>query len=107
MPADAKLIADLRRRALAAQYARPVASPCRDVCRMGQHGYCEGCFRTIDEIAGWANRRDEDKRAIWQMLPQRAAAAGTADTADTGDTGNTFDTSDTSNTGDTVQSGRP
>ncbi|MCZ3115069.1 DUF1289 domain-containing protein, partial [Acinetobacter baumannii] len=66
--------------------------------------YCEGCFRTIDEIAGWANRSDEDKRAIWQTLPQRAAAAGTAAT---GDTCNTSDTSDTSNTGDTVQSGRP
>lgn len=68
---------------------------------MGQHGYCEGCFRTIDEIAGWANRSDEDKRAIWQTLPQRAATADTAATAATAAT------ADTSNTGDTVQSGRP
>lgn len=77
MSADPKLITDLRRRALAAQYAKPVASPCSDVCRMGQHGYCEGCFRTIDEIAGWSNRSDDDKRAIWQALPERAAAFGT------------------------------
>lgn len=86
MSADPKLIADLRRRALAAQYAKLVASPCRDVCRMGQHGYCEGCFRTIDEIAGWANRSEDDKRAIWQTLPQRAAAADAADAAGTSDT---------------------
>lgn len=104
MSAAPKLIADLRRRALAAQYAKPVASPCRDVCRMGQHGYCEGCFRTIDEIAGWANRSDDDKRAIWQTLPQRAAAADTATTSDTSDTCRPSDMSDTS---DTMRAGRP
>lgn len=75
MPADRKLIADLRRRAIAAQYAKPVASPCRDVCRMGTHGYCEGCFRTLDEIADWAGRSEDDKRAIWRALPQRAIDA--------------------------------
>lgn len=75
MPTDRKLIADLRRRAIAAQYAKPVASPCRDVCRMGAHGYCEGCFRTLDEIAGWASRSEDDKRAVWRALPQRAIDA--------------------------------
>lgn len=74
MPADPTLIADLTHRAIAAQYASPVPSPCRDICRMGADGYCEGCLRTIDEIAGWGTRSDADKRGIWQSLPQRAAA---------------------------------
>jgi predicted Fe-S protein YdhL (DUF1289 family) len=31
-----------------------VASPCIDVCRMDRRtGLCEGCLRTIDEIAAW------------------------------------------------------
>lgn len=78
MHTDAKLIADLTRRAISAQYARQVPSPCRDICRMGVQGWCEGCFRTIDEIAGWASRSDADKRRIWQALPERARQSGGA-----------------------------
>ncbi|QEZ45351.1 DUF1289 domain-containing protein [Cupriavidus oxalaticus] len=62
---------------LAAQAARletPVPSPCRNVCRMdAASGYCEGCLRTIEEIAGWSSASDEDKRRIWAQLPRRAA----------------------------------
>jgi predicted Fe-S protein YdhL (DUF1289 family) len=36
-------------------------------------GYCAGCLRTIEEIAGWSSAGDEDKRRIWAQLPQRAA----------------------------------
>ncbi|MGY8526298.1 DUF1289 domain-containing protein [Paracidovorax citrulli] len=79
MPSESRLAADLRRRSIAAQYASPVASPCRDVCRMASDGYCEGCFRTIDEIAGWAARSDADKRAIWRAVAQRAAASPSLD----------------------------
>lgn len=80
MPDEARLVADLRRRARTAQYAGTVPSPCRDVCRMGEHGYCEGCYRTLDEIAGWGQSDDARKRAIWQELPGRAAwALGTPD----------------------------
>jgi predicted Fe-S protein YdhL (DUF1289 family) len=39
-----------------------VASPCVDVCRMDPElGLCVGCYRTIDEIAGWS-RADRDAR---------------------------------------------
>jgi hypothetical protein len=32
----------------------PVASPCIDICVMSEKtGLCEGCLRTLDEIAGW------------------------------------------------------
>ncbi|HET9206044.1 MAG TPA: DUF1289 domain-containing protein [Burkholderiaceae bacterium] len=36
-------------------------------------GLCEGCLRTIDEIAAWGTMDDDDKRAVWQRLEQRRA----------------------------------
>lgn len=53
-----------------------VPSPCISVCRMDvASGLCEGCFRTLDEIASWAMASDEEKRAVWRMLVERAQAA--------------------------------
>ena len=50
----------------------PVPSPCISICRMHEGtGWCEGCLRTIDEIALWAALSDDDKRAIWRELGQR------------------------------------
>ena len=36
-------------------FEEPVAvSPCINVCSMNNAtGYCEGCYRTIEEIQGW------------------------------------------------------
>ncbi len=51
-----------------------VASPCINVCRMdAASGLCEGCLRTLDEIAAWGTMDDDDKRAVWQRLQQRRA----------------------------------
>jgi predicted Fe-S protein YdhL (DUF1289 family) len=36
-------------------------------------GYCEGCLRTIDEIAGWSKADDEERRCIWALLPARVS----------------------------------
>ncbi len=73
-PTPALLAAELAVQAETARQASPVPSPCRDVCRMDPtSGYCEGCLRTIEEIAGWSSAGDEDKRRIWAQLPQRAA----------------------------------
>jgi predicted Fe-S protein YdhL (DUF1289 family) len=61
-----------------------VASPCISVCRMNAAtGWCEGCLRTIEEIAAWSRMGDEDKRRVWALLPARreraeAAAASAA-----------------------------
>jgi hypothetical protein len=52
--------------------SEPVASPCINVCRMNPAtGYCEGCWRTIDEIAAWSKLDDQAKRAVWEALAQR------------------------------------
>jgi hypothetical protein len=41
-----------------------VASPCIGVCRMGDDDICEGCLRTLDEIAEWSNASDGRRLAI-------------------------------------------
>jgi predicted Fe-S protein YdhL (DUF1289 family) len=54
--------------------AGPVASPCINVCRMdAATGWCEGCLRRIDEIAGWGRLPDEARRAVLAQLPARQA----------------------------------
>ena len=54
--------------------ARQAPSPCISVCRMdGATGLCEGCYRTLDEIAGWGMMADDAKRALWRELVQRAS----------------------------------
>ncbi|OFZ90734.1 MAG: hypothetical protein A2V78_03025 [Betaproteobacteria bacterium RBG_16_64_18] len=49
-----------------------VPSPCINVCRMSRDtGYCEGCLRTIGEIAGWSQYSGNQKRAVLARLPAR------------------------------------
>lgn len=49
-----------------------VPSPCINVCKMNaQTGLCEGCFRTIDEIAQWSTATEEAKRKIWEEIERR------------------------------------
>ena len=47
-----------------------VESPCINICKM-EAGLCAGCFRTLDEIARWANIGDDDKRLILAAVAQR------------------------------------
>jgi len=50
----------------------PIASPCISVCRMdARTGWCEGCLRTLDEIAAWSSLPEADKRAVWLELGRR------------------------------------
>lgn len=62
-----------RARVLAQQPHAPVPSPCISVCRMdAASGRCEGCLRTLAEIAGWSALTEDDKRALWRQLARRA-----------------------------------
>ena len=47
-----------------------VESPCINICKM-EGDLCAGCFRTLDEIARWANIGDDDKRLILAAVAQR------------------------------------
>ena len=47
-------------------------SPCILVCSMDDKtGYCFGCGRTRDEIAGWIDMTSAERRAIMALLPAR------------------------------------
>lgn len=51
-----------------------VPSPCINVCRMdASTSWCEGCLRTIDEIAAWSTFDDDAKRAVWDAIEVRHA----------------------------------
>ncbi|WP_089705923.1 DUF1289 domain-containing protein [Vreelandella arcis] len=47
---------------------RPL-SPCRKVCRIEpSQSLCEGCGRTLDEIAGWGKMTEADKAPVWERI---------------------------------------
>ena len=49
-----------------------LASPCVDVCRMDPAtGFCLGCRRTLDEIAGWRDFSNAEKRAVLARIDTR------------------------------------
>ena len=54
-----------------------VASPCISVCAIDPRtGLCEGCFRTLDEIACWSAFAADEKRAVLAALPERRKRSG-------------------------------
>lgn len=70
-------MAELARRAAAverdAAAGAPVPSPCVSVCRMRvATGLCEGCLRTLDEIAAWGSMDDAARRTVWLHIGRRA-----------------------------------
>lgn len=51
-------------------------SPCTSVCRMNPvSGLCEGCWRTLDEIAAWGAASADEKRATLQRVRSRMATS--------------------------------
>jgi predicted Fe-S protein YdhL (DUF1289 family) len=63
------------RAAVARQLPNDLPSPCISICRMHRaSGFCSGCLRTIDEIAGWSRMDDATKRRVWRAIELRAEA---------------------------------
>jgi predicted Fe-S protein YdhL (DUF1289 family) len=51
-----------------------VASPCISVCVIDSvTGLCGGCFRTLNEIAGWIDFSITEKHEVIGSLPGRRA----------------------------------
>jgi uncharacterized protein len=47
-------------------------TPCINVCRMDRKsGLCEGCLRTLDEIAAWGSANPRQKMRILQAVDHR------------------------------------
>ena len=51
--------------------AERIDTPCVNVCRIGKDRRCEGCRRTIDEIANWRVMTPAERDAIMADLPNR------------------------------------
>ncbi len=79
MTLDPKTIANRRWRRVAEMAAHindgpHVPSPCQSVCIMHPTtGWCEGCLRSLDEIAAWSRMDNPAKRVVWGQLPERLA----------------------------------
>jgi predicted Fe-S protein YdhL (DUF1289 family) len=44
-------------------------------------GLCEGCLRTIDEIAHWSTMDDAQKRAVLATIAHRRATSQAGETS--------------------------
>jgi predicted Fe-S protein YdhL (DUF1289 family) len=45
------------------------------VCALNDDGVCIGCWRDVDEIAGWRGMGDDERREVLRRAHQRALAA--------------------------------
>jgi len=53
----------------------PILTPCMGICSLDEQGFCEGCFRTGDEIAQWSLMSDNERtRLMDEVLPVREAS---------------------------------
>ncbi|MGI9130373.1 MAG: DUF1289 domain-containing protein [Candidatus Methylopumilus sp.] len=49
-----------------------VESPCIGVCYINkEHQFCDGCFRSEEEISKWITLTDDQKKEITQLATQR------------------------------------
>ncbi len=47
-------------------------SPCNGICIMDEDtGFCVGCLRTSEEIAGWQEYSDERRNLVLDEIKQR------------------------------------
>jgi hypothetical protein len=48
-----------------------VSSPCIGVCRLTEDGFCEGCLRSVEEIAAWSRLDEATRRSLMAELERR------------------------------------
>jgi len=49
-------------------------SPCINICTIGADGYCNGCRRTLAEVAGWTRMSAEQQWAVIRAIAAREEA---------------------------------
>ncbi len=54
---------------------RGPSSPCLNICTLDGQGVCRGCFRTLEEIAGWIRMTPADQWATVEHADARRLAA--------------------------------
>ncbi len=51
-----------------------VQSPCIGVCSMDDStGFCQGCYRSMDEIQGWWDLDNSQKQVVVELASEREA----------------------------------
>ena len=51
---------------------RAVSSPCIGICTLDPAGYCDGCFRSGEEIGDWLSMADPQRQYMMDVvLPAR------------------------------------
>ena len=49
-----------------------IVSPCIGVCAINDsNGFCQGCYRTVEEIREWWNMTDQEREKVMGALDQR------------------------------------
>jgi predicted Fe-S protein YdhL (DUF1289 family) len=49
-----------------------IVSPCIGVCAINDsNGFCQGCYRTVEEIREWWNMTDQEREKVMGVLDQR------------------------------------
>ncbi|WP_304171002.1 DUF1289 domain-containing protein [Phenylobacterium aquaticum] len=57
---------------LPAKPPAPIKTPCIKVCVVdGESGLCMGCYRKLNEVAGWARLSPEERETVMAELPSR------------------------------------
>ncbi len=55
---------------------KEVESPCIGVCTVDDvTGFCQGCFRTLEEIQGWWDMDNATKATVVKTAAERESAA--------------------------------
>ncbi|MBE0462397.1 MAG: DUF1289 domain-containing protein [Halomonadaceae bacterium] len=54
--------------------SRPL-SPCIQHCQLDPANTCQGCGRTLDEIAYWSQMTEAEKAPVWERLEAKGYIA--------------------------------
>lgn len=56
-------------------------SPCIKICKVTKDIYCDGCFRTIEEISNWSQYTNLEKEIILYSIEERKKLFSTQNNA--------------------------
>ena len=58
-------------------------SPCIGLCRIDPgHGYCVGCFRSLDEICNWLSLREAERADVVHRCEKRRERIGSQESSE-------------------------
>ena len=56
---------------------KDVPSPCISLCKMDDETrQCKGCYRTVEEIAGWSRMDDAQRLVVWDRIEEHQVRIG-------------------------------